>query len=1602
MVLFFRQFGALFWKNCIVLAKHPFLNILRCLILPVAFGVFLAIAKSFFHTPNTLGFGTSVPLRSFRDAFRGSGDLLWVDATDGNSQPSPAAIMARIADGLSDSQRAAVKQVSSTDEFRKLCPENFNGFSECFGAVVFHDIPTNASLPIQYELYFASGLGHVDVVHHDGDEEMRTLPLQWTLDQAIIGLRTQVTPPNPIEWPFTHLTNKEQDRGNRLFYLFAIEQFVVLFFFLAYIGIAYQLPGAYASDRATQVTAYMKAMGLLDSARIFSWHLSYSAAFLPAWIIVALVWKAQVWVHTNAALVLAVHIEFGLVLASWSFVVAAPFGKSPQLAAVACTFGAIVCAIIAMVFNSLGTGGAMLFTLLLPPTYYIWAAYALTGFELNDLTTNALKMDPEKKIVLLLIMLVGIIDIFLWPWIGVLIERRLYDPREPKGSRGCWCWGPKRKGLEIAKDVAVSVRGLGKVFSTSVFSRKADVTAIEDLTLDIPKGGIFVLLGSNGAGKSTALSILGGLTGRTRGKIVFEGGVARPGRGTLGIVPQKNVLIPELSCLQTLRVWRAVKWSKEAEKDEDLEQLLRDCDLSNKIGANADTLSGGQKRKLQLAIGLVGGSKTVLVDEATSGVDPLSRRALWRTLISVREQRTIVFTTHFLDEADLLADHIAILAAPGKLVASGTPVALKRSLGEGYTVQVSLSSDSPETQTGLLRAVQRVAPATRMSLAAAHQPLYHLKAKDPAVVNDVLRLLDAEKEKFGVASYDVLGTSIEDIFLALMKKEDITEKGKEKDEADSDLGAYPPSASKTLNLASGRATSPLRQALTIFHKRCMVLRRSWLSPLIGLAIVLCGAIIPLVLIKTRPRSCTPAAFAEEEDSLTRRYLNIAPFGNQAHAKRQFSYPQGPALLVAPAILGDAMNILGNTSYGYSSFGFEATPVADNATFVSRITNEYENIAAGGLSVDLVTGQALIAYEASPGSYVGKQLLRLTSTILLNLPTIQSSLASGNVSGLANVDPTFFTLNYNTFPVVNAGTLIALKWLVFYGGVMAIFPAFFALYVSKERRSSVQAMQFSNGLHNPAALWLGHLLFDGMSTLIMATVIAAVFGATTEHFHGLGYLWFVMALYGIAGTLFAYCCSLVVKSPLAALATVAGSQFVIFLLYLASYLLILTYAKPSEADSVTNTVHYTLSLISPVVSMTRAALVSVNLFSLLCVGQDANITSSYMGHAGLYGGPILYLILFCIIFFGILVWVDSGSTLRRKFTKRSDAPVTALEVHAKGDVVAEARAAAASDDLLRVLNASKTFGKNKVVDDVTFGVSKNTIFGMLGPNGAGKTTTFNIIRGDVIPESGDALIGGTSVIEHPRRARVSLGVCPQFSAIDAQLSVRETLHVYGSLKGLRGADLETSIDSLLSAIGLEVYADRLASKLSGGNQRKLSLAAALIGNPPVVLIDEFSTGIDAKKKREMWATLRLVATDKAVIVTTHSMEEAAALSTKVGILAKRMLAVGTTEELEARYATYEVHFSCRNREEVLRAQTLMAGIPGSKMAEDVATRFEVPIGNGLSLAELFQRISAQGEFVDYTVEKGSLESVFLKVIRENNSGFEEDETGRRRGWTRFFR
>ncbi|KAH7105549.1 P-loop containing nucleoside triphosphate hydrolase protein [Auriculariales sp. MPI-PUGE-AT-0066] len=1584
---FLAQFLALCRKNVIVLSKHWFINLLRCFVLLVAFGVFLGVAQVFLIKPNNLGLGTIAPVKTLAEAFDPAFRLVWADATTGTASPSPHDIMQRLTRGLDAAQLDQVIREDNPDRVAENCPQNFQLYSECYAALIFTS-PNTSSSDITYTLRGDAGFFFVDVVKHTTDFEKRVLPLQVAVDQAIIELASgqPINLPQPLSWEFTQETNEEQDLRIRLSFVRGFRSLLVLAFFACFLGIVYHLAGSVQSERALGVTSHMKAMGLLDSARVISWHVSISAAYLPAWIITALVWRFRIFSATNTGLVIVIHLLTGFSLASWTLFAAVPFGRSPQLAAVVSTFLALLIAILALVAGHVSTGGASLFTLLLPPAFFVFATRGLAGWENNQLTANILRPDPDREIRILPLLIVAMVNVVLFPYLAVLWEHYLYDAHEPKQRR--WTlWGrksqlnPPTSATPVDKSMAISVRNLRKAYSRNV-------VAVDDLSFDVPRGSLFVLLGANGSGKSTSLSVLGGLISRTSG-VIWRADADGGSRGRIGIVPQSNVFNPELSCIQTVRLWSAIKTYKATRETEaELRDLLKQCDLEVKIDANASTLSGGQKRKLQLAIGLVGGSTTVLVDECTSGVDPLSRRAIWRTLNGVRGERTVIFTTHFLDEADLLGDHVAILAAPGKLLASDHPVNLKANLESagGYTVHVSFDElqDTAARSNDLLSSLKSLCPTiTVVSSPTAHIG-FRLGTRESGTIGRILNFLESDgRARFHLTSYDLVGPTLEDVFLHLMALEQrekaaglpsdekpLTEvEGAESTAPTMSLEPAPSvqgeKAVIPLPLTVGANVPVLRQALVVVYKRYLVFRRSWLTPLLAILIGVCGCCVPLFFLENDQKQCGVREVRQERlnDTAFQSVHLWLPDSNIGYGTPLFP---GMRVLVAPE---NVLQTLGDTFNSVSTI-----LLADNTTFVEQINTSYKSLLLGGISFgsDTPDSPLMFSWEATAG-VSSATLVNLGSNIVLNR-VLQAAGATGQ---------RFIKAEYAPFTGLGGGPLNALKWMAFFAAALSVFPPFFALYVARERRALVQAMQRSNGLTNPAALWLGHVLFDSIPGIIVATILTLVFAFAVDQFHGVGYIWLVIVLYSFTGALFAYCFVLVTSSPLAAFAACAGYQVVMFVLYLASYLLIYTYAKNSQAPHLITIIHYTIALLSPVASVLRAALVSINLFNLLCNGTGV-LDGGSLGSIDKFGSPIVYLIGLGVIYFTILVVTDLQltPTLFRRSRRPTVSSAQPSSNTQPEDVVTECQKTETEIDApLRVLHLTKSFSRAlpPQVDDLSFHCSSDSVLALLGPNGAGKSTTFNIIRGEVVQDFGEVSVS-------------LLGVCPQFSALDT-LTVREHLQVYGLLKGLpRGNILKRNVDMILESFVLSEYADRMATTLSGGNQRKLALAIALMGSPPVIIIDEYSTGIDPATKRTMWATLRRVTGGKAVVITTHSMEEAAALSTKVCIIARKMLAVGTTQSLEARFPIYDVHVGCRTSEDTQLATQIFAAIPGAKQADDVATRFEVPVGtgqDGLTLAQLFQLLSAHGgNHLEYAVERTSLETVFLKVIRANN--VQEDE------------
>lgn len=223
--------------------------------------------------------------------------------------------------------------------------------------------------------------------------------------------------------------------------------------------------------------------------------------------------------------------------------------------------------------------------------------------------------------------------------------------------------------------------------------------------------------------------------------------------------------------------------------------------------------------------------------------------------------------------------------------------------------------------------------------------------------------------------------------------------------------------------------------------------------------------------------------------------------------------------------------------------------------------------------------------------------------------------------------------------------------------------------------------------------------------------------------------------------------------------------------------------------------------------------------------------------------------------------------------------------------------------IKTVELTKYYGDLTAVDGLNLTVEAGTLFSLLGVNGAGKTTTIKMLSGLTVPTSGDAYISGVSVCKEPRQAKARLAVSPQETAVAPNLTVQENLLLMAGVHGLNRTLRRERVAEIAEQLELNVVWKRRAGKLSGGFQRRLSIAMALISQPEVLFLDEPTLGLDVLARSELWDLIRKLRGKVTVILTTHYMEEAEALSDQIGIMKDgRLLCTGTAEELKVRAGT----------------------------------------------------------------------------------------------------
>jgi len=312
-------------------------------------------------------------------------------------------------------------------------------------------------------------------------------------------------------------------------------------------------------------------------------------------------------------------------------------------------------------------------------------------------------------------------------------------------------------------------------------------------------------------------------------------------------------------------------------------------------------------------------------------------------------------------------------------------------------------------------------------------------------------------------------------------------------------------------------------------------------------------------------------------------------------------------------------------------------------------------------------------------------------------------------------------------------------------------------------------------------------------------------------------------------------------------------------------------------------------------------------------------------------------------------------------------------------------AALSSPAILVENLTKSFGSTVALAGVDFEVPPGTIFGLLGPNGAGKTTTVRILATVLSPDGGRCEVMGHDVAGQPAEVRRRIGLAGQSAAVDPNLTGRENLRMIGELAQLPRKDVAPRGQVLLDRFDLASAADRPVRTYSGGMRRRLDVAAALVHRPPVIFLDEPTTGLDVSSRTELWTVIReLVAEGATVLLTTQYLEEADVLADRIAVVSNgRVVANDTAAALKARLGSTVVEIGMVNAQDADWAEKVLSARAGDHLDRDGMVLHLTSNDGPRALMEVLRSLDAENlEPATLAVREPSLDDVFLALTSED--------------------
>jgi ABC-type multidrug transport system ATPase subunit len=1045
--------------------------------------------------------------------------------------------------------------------------------------------------------------------------------------------------------------------------------------------------------------------------------------------------------------------------------------------------------------------------------------------------------------------------------------------------------------------------------------------AVKNISFKVRKGEVLSFLGANGAGKSTTMGMLCGTLEATIGDATVNGysitTSRTQARRNLGICMQQDIIWDDVSVEDHLLLFGGLRGLYGKALRDDVEAMIVSLGFPEKRYSLAGTLSGGQKRRLCVGLSLVGGNSVVYLDEPTAGLDPVSRRQLWELVQRNRHGRAILLTTHFMDEADVLGDRIAIIKE-GRLRAIGTSSFLKTRFGLGYLLRMSLQEGS--NPQNIIEKVQSYAPDATIASSAGTELSVRISKASVGEFPRMFETLEAENRTLGVVSFGIETTTLEEVFMRIVNEDNET------------LLLNHADANRML----GGSFEERQQ-----HEKALRARDDKRNPLSGdmMQALLC-------------RGRAPGASRADVLLPQLRVMLRKRFHQFVRSKGQwtlgFLVPIATAICIGAVIQGMPEDILGptpsyiNTVYqdifpipiaGSSeartnAFALDSGFSASETTYVAQT---YAELFSDISSSSVTPSTNGIYYQADNNFtvlYNASYPLDFAAAVTNALDGAISNATQGRLSVNAHA---------NSLPSImiglqlNTSFLTALLFAVFAGSIGAAL----SIVISGERVQLVKHQQLASGA-SKTAYWAANMIFDGcmfyMHTLILLIVLVC-FSSESYSGSSFGYLALVGIPFVIASTLRFYTISFFVADiRMAQTVYFYGSLFAMFVEITLLFVVVFISADADISEPNAQVLCAVWTIIDPLIAFYLYVMFSHNFLAVQTLNGGASILEINVS-------MFLLLMFVDIPLYSLLVayydgtlgacwrwcccccYTGGGQGSQSGYTATGERDIELLESQANNkpaemsdvsdesgsghirvstDVRGPVRVVPANpaprpiggghdpdvqDERQRVedivnsgaVNPTQNsifihslrkvyYGRGTVptkvaVKDVSITIPHGEVFGLLGANGAGKTTLLKMVSGQEDPSSGNALINGYDVVHQRSSAQMSMGLCPQFDTLVERLSVRENLLFFGAIKGLAGRELETVCDAFMVALNIKRYANKLIMQLSGGNRRKVSLAVALLGAPPTVYLDEPSTGLDPVASRLMWRLLSKISSKK---------------------------------------------------------------------------------------------------------------------------------------------